>query len=94
MISPAEPLEVLTPQPVAVPHAAGLAIGRAVGLDGEHHPAGIVGVGSGEIHPVAADAVLRHDSDAALGEPVPHVGLERIQDAAPDASTAVPPELA
>jgi hypothetical protein len=36
-------------------------------------------VGGGEVDPVAADPVLRHDRDPAGGQPVAHVLLERVQ---------------
>jgi hypothetical protein len=73
---PAESFQVLLAQPVAVANAAGVAVPGAVGLDGEDHLRRVVGVGGGEVDPVAADAVLRHERDAKRRQPGRHVRLE------------------
>jgi hypothetical protein len=54
--APAQPLQVLAPEPVPVTHAARTPVGGAVGFDGQDHPVGIVGVGRGEVDPVSAYA--------------------------------------
>jgi hypothetical protein len=76
---PAEPLQVLLAQAVPVADAAGVTVGRAVGLDGEDHPGRVVGVRGGEVHPVAAHTVLRDDHDAERGQPGRHVRLKRAE---------------
>ena len=90
--APAEPLQVLLAQPVAVTHAARVPVARAVGLDREDHPRRVVGVRGREVDPVAADAVLRHHRDAEFREPGGHVRVERAASPpAPSAAGSVPP---
>jgi hypothetical protein len=79
VIPPAEALKVLTAQPIPVADAAGSPVGRPVGFDSENHPARIIRMGCGEVDTVTTDAVLRDHGDPGLGQPLPHVCLERIE---------------
>jgi hypothetical protein len=54
-------------------------VGGAVGLDGEHHLVGQRRVRRREVDEVAGHAELRGHRDADRGQPVAHVGLERVE---------------
>jgi hypothetical protein len=76
--APAQAFEVLLAEAVAVADAAGVTVGGAVSLDGQDHPGGIGRVSDREVDAVAADAVLRDDRDAVLGQAGTDRGLERV----------------
>ena len=79
MEAPAEPLELLLAEAVAVAGGLGGVVAGAVGFDGEDEPAGLVGVLGGEVDAVAPDAVLADERDAGLLERVADVELERVE---------------
>ena len=69
--APAEAFQVLLAQPVTVPDAARVAVGRAVGLHGQDHPRRVIRMRGGEVDAVAAHAVLGHHGDAVVRQPGP-----------------------
>jgi hypothetical protein len=79
VVSPAEPLQVLATEAIAVPDAARLLVGGAVCLDGEHHSTRILRVQGSEVDSVPADAILRNHSDSSRRESRSHVSLKGIK---------------
>src|SRR6266508_4597597 len=76
---PAQALQVVLAEAVAVAGGGSGVVAGAVALDREHEAPWRGRVPSGEVDPVAGAAVLGDQRDPSRLEPVAHVGLERVE---------------
>ena len=79
MERPASGLQLLLPEAVALAGGMPGVVPRAVGLYRKDHSPGLVGVGAGEIYPIAGHAVLGRHRDSALLQAMQHIQLESVE---------------
>ena len=79
MEAPAEALELVLPEPVAVPGRRARVVAGAVALDRQHELAGTLRVLRREVDPVAGRAELRDERDPCPLEVVADLNLEGVE---------------